>query len=277
MLAVHDRLTVCVCAATPVPLTPSCVVVGDPLLVNVIVPLAAAAEVGVKVTVNPALCPDGIVTGRVRPVTLNCELLELTAETVTLAVLAFRLAEAVPLDPTVTLPSASVVGLTASTPVAVVPVPVSPTVSVGFDAFELTVSVPLALAAAVGVKVTLNVWLFPAASVTGVVMPLTLNPVLANTAEIVTLSPPVFVTVCERVWLFPTCTLPKPRLVGFAVSVPGETPVPEREIVSVAFDAFDVTVTLPLTPVAVAGSKLTLNVALCPDVSVTGVVIPLTE
>ena len=40
-------------------------------------------------------------------------------------------------------------------------------------------------------------------------------------------------------------------------------------------DAFDVTVNVPLALPADAGSNDTLNVALCPAVSVTGVVIPL--
>ena len=90
-----------------------------------------------------------------------------------------------------------------------------------------------------------------------------------------TFDPPVLVTVSERVDLLDTCTLPKVRLVGFAPRVPAVTPVPDNGIVKVGFDAFDVTVTLPLTTPAEAGVNETLNVALCPDVNVTGVVIPL--
>ena len=56
------------------------------------------------------------------------------------------------------------------------PVPDRGMVRDGFEPFDVTVTVPLALPAAVGVKVTLNVVLAPAASVTGVVMPLKLNP-----------------------------------------------------------------------------------------------------
>jgi hypothetical protein len=93
--------------------------------------------------------------------------------------------------------------------------------------------------------------------------------------EIVTLEPPVLVIVPERVGLPPTVTLPKARLVGFDARVPTETPVPDNGIVSVGFDALDVIVTAPLTLPADPGAKVTVKFALCPDVSVTGVLMPL--
>ena len=75
--------------------------------------------------------------------------------------------------------------------------------------------------------------------------------------------------------MFPMVTLPKLRLAGFDPSVPGETPVPDNAIVSVGLEAFEVIVIVPLAlPVAV-GVKVTLKVALCPAVSVTGAVMPL--
>ena len=86
--------------------------------------------------------------------------------------------------------------------------------------------------------------------------------------------PPVFVTVSGTVCLFPTVSLPKEMLVGFDPNVPTVTPVPDSGIVKVGFDAFEVTVTLPLTAPAEVGANDTLNVALCPDGKVTGVVIP---
>jgi hypothetical protein len=46
-------------------------------------------------------------------------------------------------------------------------------------------------------------------------------------------------------------------------------------MVRVGFDAVDVMVTLPLLLAADAGVNVTLRVALCPAVSVTGAVIPL--
>jgi hypothetical protein len=52
--------------------------------------------------------------------------------------------------------------------------------------------------------------------------------------------------------------------------------VPESAIVNVGLDAVDVIVTLPLTATADWGANVTLKFALCPAVSVNGVVIPLT-
>src|ERR1700691_1012455 len=90
-----------------------------------------------------------------------------------------------------------------------------------------------------------------------------------------TLDPPVLVTVSDTDRLLPTVTLPKLRLVGFDPSAPGASPVPDKGMVRVGFGALEVTVRLPLTPAADAGVNVTLNVALCPAVSVTGAVIPL--
>ena len=90
-----------------------------------------------------------------------------------------------------------------------------------------------------------------------------------------TLVPPVFVTVSERDCMFPTVTLPKPRLVGLAPIVPGVTPVPDRGMVRVGFEALEVMVRFPLALPADDGANETLKVALCPAVRVTGVVIPL--
>ena len=225
---------------------------------------------------NGTLFPAAIVTGNDNPPTLNTELLELAAVTVTLAPLAVKLPDAVPLVPTTTLPRARVVGLTLSCPTAVTPVPDNGIVNVGFDAFEVIVTFPLTVPAEGGVNDTLKVALCPDVSVTGAAIPLRLNPLpLTPTCEIVTLVPPLLVTVSDSVCLFDTCTLPKLRLVGFAPSVPAVTPVPDNGIVNVGFDAFEVIVTFPLTVPAEGGVNDTLKVALCPDVSVTGAAIPL--
>jgi hypothetical protein len=51
------------------------------------------------------------------------------------------------------------------------------------------------------------------------------NPVPETFAcEIVTEDPPVFVNTSHKLAVFPTCTLPKARLAGFALSVPGGGP-----------------------------------------------------
>ena len=92
-------------------------------------------------------------------------------------------------------------------------------VSVGFEALEVTVMVPLALPADSGANTTLKVTLAPGSSVSGGFSPLKLNPGPVTVAcEIVTLAPPVFVSESIRVRLPPTWTLAKFRLVGLAAS-----------------------------------------------------------
>lgn len=89
--------------------------------------------------------------------------------------------------------------------------------------------------------------------------------------------PPVFVTVSDKLDVVDTATLPKLRLVGFDPSAPADAvPVPESEIVSVGFEALDVTVTLPLAAPADVGLNETLKVVLWPAVKVIGVEAPLT-
>jgi hypothetical protein len=66
----------------------------------------------------------------------------------------------------------------------------------GFEAFDVTVTVPLNVVTLVGVKVTVNDVLCPGVKVTGVVIPETLNPSPDSaTAEIVAFVPPVFLIV----------------------------------------------------------------------------------
>ena len=77
--------------------------------------------------------------------------------------------------PVVTLPNDSLVGLSVSVP-GVTPVPVNGISRDGFDALEVTVTVPLALPALVGANFTDREVVCPADSVTGVVIPLTVNP-----------------------------------------------------------------------------------------------------
>src|ERR1700674_5447962 len=146
----------------------------------------------------------------------------------------------------------------------------------GFEAVEVIVRFPLTLPADAGVNVTVKVALCPAVNVTGALTPVRLYPVpLIPTWEIVTLEPPVLVTVSDKDCLLPTITLPKLSLVGFDPSAPGATPVPDNGMVSVGLEAFEVIVTLPLTLPADAGVNVTVNAALWPAVSVTGAVIPL--
>jgi hypothetical protein len=128
--------------------------------------------------VNEALWPAAIVCGSEKPPIVNTELFVPAAVTVTLAPLALTVPVAVPLDPTVTLPSGRVVGETLSCPTGLeTPVPDTGIVKVGFVAFEVIVRFPLAAPVAVGANETVNVALCPPLRVKGVVIPVTLNPV----------------------------------------------------------------------------------------------------
>jgi len=177
----------------------------------------------------------------------------------------------------VTLPKFKLVGFDPSTPAAT-PVPDNGTDKVGFVAFEVMVTLPLALPAATGAKVTLKVALCPAASVAGVEIPLKEKPVpLVATFEIVTVDPPVLVTVSDRTLLLPSVTVPKLKLVGLAPRAPAARPVPDSATERDGFEPLEVIVTLPVALPAVTGAKVTLKVALCPAVSMAGVEIPLTE
>lgn len=228
------------------------------LLTKVKVAVTEPAVVGVNVTVNGRLWPAGIVTGKVSPLTVNCALFVLAEVTVTLAPEAVSVPEPEPVVPTTTLPKASVVGKTLNWPTAVVPVPDSAIVSDGLEALDVTVTVPVAAPAEVGLNFTLKLVLCPAPRVTGVVTPLKVNAVpVIETCEIVTLVPPEFVTVSDSDELLPSVTLPKLRLVGLEVRSPGETPVPDKPILNDGLEALDVTVTLPLALPAAAGVNTT--------------------
>src|SRR5579863_8894267 len=83
--------------------------------------------------------------------------------------------ERVCLLPTCTVPKFMLVGLEVSVPAAA-PVPESEMFSVGFDAVEVMVIVPLVAPATVGENDELKVALCPAVKVTGAVIPDRLNP-----------------------------------------------------------------------------------------------------
>jgi hypothetical protein len=105
---------------------------------------------------------------------------------------------------------------------------------------------PLALPAATGAKPAVNDALCPALIVTGVDIPLMLNPVPETlAAEIVTLPVPVLFNVTVADALLPTSTLPKLTLAGLALSPPC-VPVPLSAIASGEFEASLVTVSVPL-------------------------------
>ena len=76
--------------------------------------------------------------------------------------------------------------------------------------------------------------------------------------------------------MFPVCTLPKLKLVGFVIKLPAATPVPVMAIFSGLPVASLVRATFPLTSPVDCGLKTMLKVALCPAVSVRGSVRPVT-
>jgi hypothetical protein len=78
----------------------------------------------------------------------------------------------------------------------------------------------------------------------------------------VTDDPPELVSVSESVWLLPTCTLPKLRLLAVAVSDPGVAPVPESGTANVGFEALLVIDRLPLADPPFVGVKVTLKLVL---------------
>src|SRR5258708_14323967 len=94
---VKDRLTVGRGAGVPVPVRDWVVKEGEALLVTVSVALTVTAVCGLNVIVNGTLWPAGIVTGSDNPLTVNCALFVPAAATITLAPLALRLPDPIPL------------------------------------------------------------------------------------------------------------------------------------------------------------------------------------
>lgn len=181
------------------PVRVSVLVEGEALLVTVSVAFTVPVVCGLKVIVYGTLWPAEIVTGNESPPTVKTELLVVAAVTVTFAPLAVNCPEADPLLPSVTVPTLRVEGEALSVPTAAVPVPDNDTDIVGFEAFEVTVTLPEAAPVVVGANFTVNVALCPAVSVNDELIPLRVNPVpLIETFETETLDPPVFVIVPER-------------------------------------------------------------------------------
>jgi hypothetical protein len=112
--------------------------------------------------------------------------------------------------------------------------------------------------------------------VSGRLIPLKENPVpLGAICEIVRAEPPEFVRVSASVVLPPVATLPKLRLVGFAVSWPGVMPVPDRGTFRAGLDAFEVIARLPLAPLPDVGANAILKLALWPAFKVIGKLRPM--
>ena len=104
------------------------------------------------------------------------------------------------------------------------------------------------------------------------VTPLALKPAPETvTLEMVTFEFPVLVRLALSELLLPTFTLPKLRLVGFAVSTKvAVTPVPLKGIISGELGALLTSETAPVTLPAEVGANATLKVVLCPAAMVVG-------
>jgi len=172
------------------------------LLANDALVDAVPLEVGVNVTVYGTLWLVGMVTGNERPLIANSEPVTVTEETVTLAVAAASCPIVVPLVPTTTLPgTVTVVGFAVSVPtLAGTTVPLSGINRLGFDASEVTVTVPGNEPVDAGAKVTLNEVLCPGARVVGILKPLIRKPVPVTPAAVMSrLLSPELATVSDSV------------------------------------------------------------------------------
>jgi hypothetical protein len=122
----------------------------------------------------------------------------------------------------------------------------------------------------------LNLTVSPGSRTTGVLKPLSENPVPEETIEeMVTVDAPEFESVSWIVSVVPFCTLPKLKALGFAVNVLGSDPVPVRATLigavwSVLIERF------PACAPLLFGANVTLKVAVCPGANVTGSVMPAT-
>jgi hypothetical protein len=133
-------------------------------------------------------------------------------------------------------------------------------------ALLVTVTVPVSVAAVVGLNTTLNVIVWFGVSVTGVFAPVKLKPVPFSLIWVICTFPlPVFVAVTGSVDELPVFTFPKFRLVVLNDSVSDcATPVPLSGIVAGEFGALLTTLTLPLAAPAEAGENCTLKLLDCP-------------
>jgi hypothetical protein len=217
-------LTARVPAVTPVPERTMFSKVFEASLVMATPPVTLPAEFGAKAAVKAVLWPTAKVTGRLRPVTVKPVPLAEVRETVTVELLPLvSVMVCVWVLPTWTLPKLTLAGLAPSDPTAR-PDPASGTFSVA--TLLPNAIFPLKFPVVAGVKVAVNAALCPGESVRGRVKPLTLNPApVVIACDTVTLVPAEFVMVPFWLCVLPTVTLPKLRLTGEAVKLPGPTPL----------------------------------------------------
>jgi hypothetical protein len=89
----------------------------------------------------------------------------------------------------------------------------------------------------------------------------------------VTLEPPELVRVAGTDWVLPVCTEPKVKLDGLTVNAPGMTAVPVRGTATLALDAVERMVRLPLSVPADLGEQVIVTLELWLGARVIGVLI----
>jgi len=143
----------------------------------------------------------------------------------------------------------------------VTPSPVSDSMA-ELEALVAKERVPEAVPEAWGAKTTVMGTLCPDAMVSGRVMPLKENSGLFTLAEDTVTLAPVALKVPAWDALAPTVTLLKLAEVGETTNWPCAVPVPVSGTISVGFEAFELTVIVPLAVLAACGAKVVLKVTL---------------
>jgi hypothetical protein len=216
-----------VAIAVPVPVSDSAADELVALLAKASAPDSAPLLVGLNATLKDKLWPAAMVNGKLAPCRANCELLLLSAETVTGAPEALMLMVSVCVLPTGTLPKFTTAGLIVNwlEATAAVPVPEKGTFRRGSEKRRL----PPTLPEDCGVKVTVKVTLCPPANVRGMLGALVENSLpIVWKPETDTFQVRALVSVMIFVELDPTATWPKETLAGLATIASLFTPDPSN-------------------------------------------------
>lgn len=155
---------------------------------------------------------------------------------------------------------------------AATPVPDAGITSCDFDELLANEICPEDVPLLLGLKFTFTATVLPGPMLNGRVTPLRLNSVFVVLAADMYTVWFVALRLVTLVEVAPTFTLPKLRLIGLIVRVPGAMPVPRKATETLG--ALEVTLSVPPTVPAVLGRNLTWKVTLLPAVRVSGNVTP---
>lgn len=179
--------------------------------------------------------------------------------------------------PTGTLPKLMLEGLMPNPGCGVVPVPLSAIEMGEFVAVLVTVTLPLAARAAVGVNVTVNDVDCPPVRVTGAENPVTVNVALplAATCDTEILDVPVFFNVTLWAGWLPITTFPNATEEGLAFSAdPAVSPFPDKDKTVGDPGALLTKLTLPFALPPAVGANCTEKLLLWFEARVKGSVRP---